>query len=190
LLYKKRKEAIMAVVEPIRKMNDILRVERILKEQSYRDLLLFTAGINLGLRISDLLSLNVRDVKDKDYIELIEKKTKKYKKIPINAKLKSMFSEYTKDMKKRSPLFLTTRKKRLDRITSYNIIKKACKDAGIPEKIGTHTMRKTFGYHHYNKYNNIALLQKIFNHSSMGITLRYIGINQEQIDSSYTNLIL
>ena len=51
-------------------------------------------------------------------------------------------------------------------------------------------MRKTFGYHHYQKFKDVAMLQKIFNHSSPQITLRYIGIEQEQIEESYANFIL
>lgn len=78
----------------------------------------------------------------------------------------------------------------MDRFGAYYILKKACKDAGLQEKIGTHTMRKTFGYHHYKKFKDVAMLQKIFNHSSPIITLRYIGIEQDQIDESYNNFIL
>ena len=56
---------------------------------------------------------------------------------------------------------------------------------GITRRIGTHTLRKTFGYHCYQKYDDVVLLQKIFNHSSPQITLRYIGIEQEDIDAVY-----
>ena len=66
----------------------------------------------------------------------------------------------------------------------------SCKEAGLQERVGTHTMRKTFGYHHYQKFKDVAMLQKIFNHSSPQITLRYIGIEQDQIDESYSNFIL
>ncbi len=51
-------------------------------------------------------------------------------------------------------------------------------------------MRKTFGYHHYKKFRDLALLQKIFNHSNPQVTLRYIGIEQDQIEDSYTNFVL
>lgn len=180
----------MCTVEPIRSKKDIKKVEKILEAQSKRNLLLFVMGINFGLRITDILSLNVGDVKDKNFIELYEKKTGKYKKIPVNSRLKPMFDEYTKGRKINEPLFLSYRNKRLDRITSYNIIKEACRLAGLEEVVGTHTMRKTFGYHHYKKYNDVALLQKIFNHSSLAITLRYIGIDQEEIYFSYSNFIL
>ena len=53
-------------------------------------------------------------------------------------------------------------------------------EAHLEEKFGTHSMRKTFGYHHYKKYKDVAMLQKIFNHSSPAVTLTYIGIEQEE----------
>ena len=69
-------------------------------------------------------------------------------------------------------------------------VQEACAEAGIEAHVGTHTMRKTFGYHHYKKFKDVAMLQKIFNHSNPNITLRYIGIEQDQIDESYNNFIL
>lgn len=185
-----RKELKMNIVEPIRSKKDLKKVEKYLEEQSYRNLLMFVLGTNSGLRISDILSLNVGDVKDKNYIQIVEQKTGKSKKFPINSKLKPMFEEYTKGLNLKDPLFKSTFNNRLDRFAAYHILKDTCKKIGIEEKVGTHTLRKTFGYHHYRKYKDIALLQKIFNHSSPQITLRYIGIEQDQIDESYTNFIL
>ena len=72
---------------------------------------------------------------------------------------------------------------------AYRIIVKAGKKVGLTD-IGTHTMRKTFGYFHYQQFHDVALLQTIFNHSSPSITLRYVGINQEKIDDSYRNFSL
>ena len=147
-------------------------------------------GINCGLRVSDILALNVGDVKEKIFIKITEKKTGKPKKIPINNKLMSMFAEYTRGKPSDNPLFMTKFKNRLNRVTAYNIIKQACEESGLYDTFGTHTMRKTFGYHHYRKYKDVAMLQKIFNHSSPQITLRYIGIEQDQISKSYTDFIL
>lgn len=180
----------MTAVEPIRNKDEIKKVEKILARQSQRDLLLFTLGINSGLRISDMLSLNVGDVQKKTYIQLVEKKTGKTKKIPINAKLRPMLDIFTQKRSNNEPLFLTVFQNRLNRIAAYTIIKDACAAAGIEAHIGTHTMRKTFGYHHYKKFKDLALLQKIFNHSSPQITLRYIGIEQDQIENSYSNFVL
>ena len=67
----------------------------------------------------------------------------------------------------------------------YRFLNEACKEVGLTINIGTHSMRKTFGFFFYKQFNDIALLQKILNHSSPAITLRYIGIAQEEIDTSY-----
>ena len=179
----------MTTVEPIRNLSDLKKVEFLL-EKNKRNLLLFTLGINSGLRISDILALDVQDVKDKKFIQITEKKTGKFKKIPINSKLRPMIFEFTKHKSPNSPLIETVFKNRLDRFAAYEIIKTACKKAGIEGKIGTHTLRKTFGYHHYKKFKDVAILQKIFNHSSPSITLRYIGIEQDEIFESYENFIL
>ena len=179
----------MTTVEPIRSISNIRKVEKILSKKP-RDLLMFTIGTNCGLRISDIVALNIGDVRGKTHIQIIEKKTGKFKKFPINSKLKPMFDEYTEGKHSDEALFKTIFNNRVDRFAAYHIIKDACKAAGLEEKVGTHTMRKTFGYHHYKKFKDVAMLQKIFNHSNPVITLRYIGIEQDQIDESYTHFIL
>jgi len=180
----------MTTVQPLRRTDDIRRIKQILIKQSFRDYIIFSMGINLGLRVSDILALDVKDVKNKDFVDIVEKKTNKYKRFPLNRRLKEILWLFTKGRDVNEPLFMTYRKNRLDRTTVYNSLRDACRKAGIKEKIGTHTMRKTFGYYHYRKYNDIAILQKIFNHSSTSVTLRYIGIEQEDINFSYNNFIL
>lgn len=180
----------MNVVEPIRSKRDLRKIEAILRKQSLRDLLFFTIGTNCGLRISDILNLDVSDVRGKQYINIVERKTGKPKRFPINAKLKPMFEKFTQGRELHEPLFLSVFNNRMERTQCYRIINDACKKAGIEYKIGTHTLRKTFGYHHYQKYRDVAMLQKIFNHSTPVVTLRYIGLDQDMIDESYNNFIL
>lgn len=175
----------MTTVEPIRNKSDIKKVEKVLAKQSQRDLMLFVLGTNCGLRISDLLSLNVGDVRNKTHIQIVEKKTGKFKKFPINDRLKPMIEDFVKGRRNAEPLFLSHWRHRLDRVTAYYLIRDACEKAGLQERIGTHSMRKTFGYHHYQQFKDVVILQKIFNHSSPQITLRYIGVEQDQIDYSY-----
>ena len=180
----------MNIVEPIRKKTDLKKIEKILKKNGLRDLLIFTIGTNCGLRISDILNLNVGDVRNKTYINIIEKKTSKLKRFPINSKLKPMLEKFTQDRNVNEPLFKSIFGNRMERTQCYRIINDACKDAGIDYKVGTHTLRKTFGYHHYQKFKDVAVLQKIFNHYSPHITMRYIGIDQDMIDDSYNNFVL
>lgn len=180
----------MNIVEPIRKKKDLRKIEKVLKNQNLRDLLIFTIGTNCGLRISDILNLNVSDVRNKTYINIIEKKTGKPKRFPINSKLKPMLETFTQHRKSDEPLFISVYGNRMKRTQCYRIINKVCRDAGVEYKVGTHTLRKTFGYHHYQKFKDVAVLQKIFNHYSPQITMRYIGIDQDMIDNSYNNFIL
>ena len=84
----------MEFVEPIRDRETINLVKRILKEHGTRDYLLFLMGINSGLRISDILKLKVKDVLNKNYIEIKEQKTGKLKRFPITNSFKSELDEY------------------------------------------------------------------------------------------------
>lgn len=175
----------MECVEPIRDKKKIKLVKTILKQNSMRNYLLFLVGINSGLRISDILKLKVSDVMNKRYIELKEQKTGKYKKIPITDSFNEPLKEYIIGKNPQDYLFLSQRgKKAITRVQAYRIISEACLLAGITTKIGTHTMRKTFGYHFYQEKKDVALLQNILNHSSPEVTLRYIGINQDIIDEN------
>ncbi len=179
----------MESVSPIKDKEKIARMKRLLAHNK-RDLLLFTLGINSGLRISDLLALNVKDVKNKSFISIREKKTKKFKQFPINDKLKPLIYRVTDFRDLNEPLFLSQKMKRLSRTQAYRMLRSTAMRAGIKDKIGTHSLRKTFGYHHYKQFNDIVLLQKILNHSAPSVTLRYIGMEQEEINQSYENFSL
>lgn len=172
-------------VEPIRDKLQIKAVEDYLAQKNKRNRLLFALGTNSGLRVSDILNLNIADVKNKTHIEIKEQKTGKYKKFPINSKLKALIKDFIQDRQDIEPLFLSQKRARLDRSQVYRMLNNACKAVGVDVNIGTHSMRKSFGYHHYKQFKDVAMLQMIFNHSSPNITLRYIGIDQDEIDNSY-----
>ena len=181
----------MASVEPIRDRAKIDVVKDILRKNNYRNYLLFLLGINSGLRISDILKLKVQDVKNKSYIELTEQKTGKYKRFPITNSFKSELQDYVKNRKSEEWLFTSQRgNNHISRVQAYRILRNVCEKVEITSKIGTHTLRKTFGYHFYKKNHDIALLQCIFNHSNPSVTLRYIGINQDMIDESLNSFYL
>lgn len=180
----------MSTVEAIRNIKDLKKIEKILLKKNYRDYVLFKFGINSGLRISDLLSLDVKDIKNKKFISITEKKTQKHRKIPLNPDLRKILCKYILNKKLNQPLFMSKNKNRLERTYVYKMLNDACKIAGIEGTFGTHTLRKTFGYHYYKKYKDVAMLQKIFNHSSPTITLIYIGITQDEIYKSHIRFFL
>ncbi len=176
--------------EPIKNRKDIEKIEQYLKLHNKRDYVIWVLGMNSGLRVSDIVGLNVSDVVNKTHITIVEKKTQKLKSFYINDKLKRVLKEFTKGKNLEEPLFLGKQGKRLDRSQVYRFIVRACKENGITAHVSTHTMRKSFGYHHYQKFKDPIVLQKIFNHSSQRITLMYIGVEQDEIDFSYKNFEL
>ena len=178
-------------VEPIRDLENLKRMKEELLKQNYRDYLLFDIGVNTGFRVSDILRLKVKDVKNKTHIEIIEKKTKKHKRALINDKLRKNIDTYIKDMKDEEYLFQSRKgtNKPISTTQAYRVLKKAAKKIGL-ENIGTHSMRKSFGYHHYQRNKDVALLQELFNHSSPSVTLKYIGINQDVKDHSMKNFYI
>lgn len=182
----------MTTVDPIRKKTDIEKIKSVLLENSYRDYLLFEFGINTGLRISDILKLKVSDIRGKYHIELKERKTGKLKKFRMNSVLKAELDDYIKSKNNDNYLFesFKTSGNPLERTRAYCILNHAAKVAGVKIKMGTHTMRKTFGFHFYQQTKDVALLQVLFNHSSPSVTLRYIGINQNILDKAMERFCL
>ncbi|MEC2221536.1 tyrosine-type recombinase/integrase, partial [Bacillus subtilis] len=73
--------------------------------------------------------------------------------------------------------------KPISRSMAYKILRAAAEYVGLDD-IGTHTLRKTFGYHFYKQTKDVAMLQEIFNHSDQRTTLRYIGINQDAMNNA------
>lgn len=179
------------VVEPIRSKRDIQRIIEYLKEHHKEKYsVLFTFGVYSGLRISDLLSFKVKDVLNQTSVNLREQKTGKSKLFPLRPELQKMLNDFCKNRDLNEWLFVGRNGIKLDRIIVYKTFVEACKALNINANVGTHTMRKTFGYHHYKQFKDIALLQTIFNHYSPVVTKRYIGITQDEINESYFNLNL
>lgn len=176
-------------VKPIRDVNVIHDIADYLSETSERNALLFLYGIYTGLRISDIRVKRVRDVRYKDRIVVVEKKTKKERNFRINATLKKAIDNYIKDKKDYEYLFASRqgKNKPISRQQAYNILRGAGEKFGL-DLIGTHTMRKTFGYHLYQQTGDINLVQMILNHDTPEYTRLYIGLTQDTIDDAMMNL--
>lgn len=185
----------MNFVQPIRDVEKVREVRAFLAEKNARDELLFCFGIYTGLRISDILRFKVKDVRDKDVLHVKEQKVQttrkvnKIKRIPIQRELKHLINDYIYHRPDDEFLFKSRqgKNKSITRIRAYNILREAAEANNLSE-IGTHTLRKTFGYHIYAVTKDVALLQDIFNHSAPYITLKYIGVNQDAIDKAYEKL--
>jgi integrase len=179
----------MNTVEPIRDKDLIADIADYLKGKSERNYVMFMFGIYSGLRISDILKFKVRDVRDKSYIYMREKKTNKEKRFPINDELKPVLKEYIAGKKDYEYLFRSRkgRNEPISRQQAYNILSDAA-DTFDLYAIGTHTLRKTCGYHMYQQTHDPVTIKDILNHSDISVTMRYIGINQDMKDSTMKKL--
>jgi integrase len=172
----------MNLVQPIRNKEMIQELKEYFKGQNERNYVLFLLGINTGLRISDILRLRVRDVEGWS-IFIREKKTQKVKEVKMPSDLKKALREYAKGKPKNEFLIKSRngKNKPITRSMAYVILNQAALKFGL-ERIGTHSLRKTYGYHHYKQFKDVVVLQRMLNHTDQKETLRYIGIEQDTLN--------
>lgn len=188
-------------VEPIKNIKDIRRIKQyLLGKKNKRDYLLFVLGINVGLRVGDLLRLKICDVLEpdartvKNSVLIREQKTGKLREFELNRAAKEAVRVYLDSLPGcQAKDYLFKSRKGTGPITArsaHKIIKTLMRDLEIKGNYGTHSLRKTFGYHRYINGVKLETLQKIFNHSSPATTIRYIGITREVIIDAYNSVNL
>lgn len=177
----------MEFVQPIRNKETIEDMKKCFKND--RDRFLFVLGINTALRISDILKLRVRDLKG-SHLKITESKTGKEKRQIITPALRKEIEQYIEGKHEEDFLFPSRKgNKPISRIQAYRVLNEVADVLGLDE-IGTHTLRKTFGYHFYNQTKDIATLQQLLNHSAPSVTMRYIGLNQDALDMALEDFSL
>ena len=175
-------------------MQLILKLQR---DKEYKFCLLIATGCFTGLRISDILSLTWDIILDKDILCLNEKKTSKHRKIKINAELKGLVSRMYKVMDN-PPLnelvFINKYGTKQINVQYVNVrLKEIFEKYDIKaSQVSSHILRKSMGRKIWSNNNysekSLILLSEIFNHSSVQITKRYLGIKEEEIFDVYDQL--
>ena len=157
----------------------------ITKEENPTFGLLIVAGINLGLRITDLLSLTYGDLR-KDTIIIKEGKTGKKREMKVNQAIKTAM-EYFKAEPDNFKAFRSQKTSVYSSQQVNRLIKKYFKG-----DVSSHSLRKSFGRRVWetNNRNEEALmyLSELFNHTSISITRKYLGIRQQELNDIYLNL--
>lgn len=169
-------------------------------EENPRNYLLVVTSINTALRISDVLTLKWKDVysvsqcRYKTHITLLEQKTGKRNTLLLNEAVINALKLYAGDKNLPEEQYLFQSRKGnnmpITRQQAFRIVRTAALHVGLEEHISCHSLRKTFGYYAWKQGVSPALLMKIFNHSSFQVTQRYLGIDQEEKDDVYSNVIL
>lgn len=174
-------------VEAIRS-KDIEKVFKYLEtHEDKRRYCIFIIGINTGLRVSDLIKLKVKDIKGKDYLVLIEQKTKKKRKLIIHEDIKEIINTYYADANKNDYLFKSQKGDHISEVQVWRWFKEVKKKCRLKYNIGTHSMRKSLGRKLIEE-NEIEVVQKVLGHSNAKYTLEYLGIEKEKVDKAMTKI--
>jgi len=172
--------------------NVIFLMNELKKEKDYSILMVVALGSYLGLRYSDMIRLTWNDIINKDVLIIEEQKTKKVKRITINPDLRAIVESI--HQQKKSELIIVNK---FGKPLSIQYINRRLKQIKYKyrlkiQNISVHSFRKSFGRRVYeNNYRSehaLVLLSDMFNHSSIAITRRYLGLRQEEIADVYLNL--
>jgi len=178
-------------VDPIREIKDIETIKKLLAGNP-RDFCLFTVGINTNLRASDLCRLTadqVRGLKPMDDIQIKEKKTGKHRRVLLNKECVEAINNLlaSRAFNEGDPLFMGQRGA-LKATTIHKYVKAWCKAINLKGNFGSHTLRKTWGYHQRVTFGSgIPELMVAFNHSSQKETLDYLCVQPEEVRNLFAN---
>lgn len=195
----------MNFVEPIRSIKRITQIKNLLRGQGrYRDLLLFVVGINTALRISDLLTLRVGHFVDAHHhrrraFVIREHKRGKRHDVVINTSIGQTLDEYLAvypDITANPDHFAFFRTaphsytEPIGRGQAWKLITTICLEVGLRGNYGTHSLRKTWGYHARMNGVDLALIMYKLNHASLAYTKRYLGITDDELEAVVRRLNL
>ena len=185
--------------EPLKTKYQIKQVRDLIENytrEPLRNKIIFNIGINNGIRTGDIVKLKIKDVYNKDYARIRESKTGKTRDIRLNvAGIKEDIIKYVGAKKWNDDDYLFTShkdpRKPISTTAVYRIFKRlnAVSGGQLPH-FTAHSMRRTFGYFYYKNTHDIATLMQIFNHSSQAITMRYIGMDREELKKNLKDFVL
>ena len=189
----------MATTQPIRNKHQVRKLaEYYLQRGQLRNHVLIVLGVHAALRISDLLRLRWEDVYDfergcvRASIEIVEKKTRKAKIIALNKAAVTALTLLATHAAQKGRFLIENpnTKKAISRIQAYRLIRAAAEALAFESRVSCHSLRKTFGYHAWKSGVSPAVIMEIYNHSSLAVTRRYLGVTQDDKNEVYLGLEL
>lgn len=185
----------MKSVAAVKTTDQIATISHMLEKHggdTYRDI--WQLGLNLALRISDLLNLTYDDFAGGETITVIEMKTGKSRIIKLNEKVQTIVKQRQALNSDDKYVFQSVgnRAKKLQKPLSRETVARKFAEVGeiIGIHLGTHSMRKTRGYAMWSAGVPLEVIARVLNHSSPAVTMRYIGLEQADINKTYDDFVL
>lgn len=179
----------MREVEAVKTREEITTIETLLRKHSgnlYADI--WKVGLNLSLRISDLLSIKFDDLDlERREFSMFEGKTGKRRTIRLNDTAIRIIKRRRKEKPGDTYLFEVHSNRASGKPISRNSVSRVFKDSGerIGLRINTHSMRKSRGWAMFSDGVPIEKISKVLNHSHPAVTMRYLGITNKEVMDSY-----
>ena len=204
---KKHKSSVYNPVDVLKTRRE-LEALKMAAQKSLRDLAYIALALNTGYRCGDLLSLKVGDVVSgttTTRIQIVRTLDRREQKTgwgnirQLGYKPRNALHDYLLTrlpLKRDEPLFLSRQRDKDGNLKAISLdqinlsLSRYAEKAGIFKRIRSHSLRKTFGYFAYKECEDIAKVQALFGHAKSEDTLRYIGIEQENLGDLTSSLEL
>jgi len=188
----------MNTTEPIRSKQQVRQfINHFYQTGQLRNYVLATLCVHTALRIGDILSLSCNQVYDfqarrpRQSITITEKKTGKTKIIALHKNIITALKRYYSQAAPSAPLIANPQTgKAITRVQAYRLLRSAAEAVCLRQRVSCHSLRKTFGYHAWKGGTSPAVIMEIYNHSSLAVTRRYLGVSQDDMNVVYKGLML
>jgi integrase/recombinase XerC len=160
----------------------------------YRDVAVITMLLGMGLRLSELVELDVGNVNFEDSIVKVTRKGRKERILPANDEVMMCLRRYLKtrkDVTGQEPLFLSKRNQRIDSATVWHLVRKYLQQAQIEkDRLSPHTLRHTFATTLLKQGENILTIKELLSHRNLRTTERYLHIDGKDLREAVSKLSL
>lgn len=185
-------------VYPIRDTHHIEAIKDSLLDQP-RNYCLFVFGINSAFRANEILSLTIAQVimlRVGSRLEVKQSKNDKYRAVTINNNahhaIQCWLNQHPRKHDLNAPFFISQKRRAAIGVSALNrLVKSWCRRVGINVNTGSHTLRKTWGYHQRVRGAvSVPILMVAFGHKYEKQTLDYLCIQSDEVQALYLDLEL
>lgn len=179
----------ITTTEPLKTLDDVKKVRAVLQKDP-RGFALFCLGVNSALRASDILKLKRSDLKGNELF-IREKKTRKLRRITLNDLTIAAINVYLATRQDAHEWMFVGQRGKMTHGYFGKLVKTWFADAGVPDgQYATHSLRKTFCRLQHEVFSvSLGTLMTCLNHSTEAQTLQYVGLNAEDVTTTYANQI-